>query len=157
MGAFLLFGLLMVSLLTGMIMEQRAVNSQQPERSSTAASGAAAFLSYKRAVQAYVYAHPSVSGSIDIASLPATETQTATSAMKNVVLRTGSGSKVVTWWDVNSGALNDVLSLADGDRAIGVSTGQHWTTPAGGDMGPLPVTVPSGDVVSFVIFTGSGY
>ena len=157
MGAFLLFGLLMVSLLTGLIMEQRAVNSQQPDRSPVAASGAAAFLSYKRAVQAYVYAHPSASGSIDVTSLPTADTQSATSAMKNVVLRTGAGSEIVTWWDVSSGALNDVLSLADGDRAIGVSTGQNWTTPDGGDMGPLPITVPAGDVVSFVRFTGSGY
>lgn len=157
MGAFFLIGLLFVSILTGLIMEQGALNTQQRSAVTAGASDLTAFLSFKRAVQGYVTANPSVSGSIPLSSLPSSETEGATSAMKDMVIRTGSGTEIVTWWEMSGARLDDLLAAAEGDRAIGISTGQNWQTPYGGDMGPLPVTVPAGDIVSFVIFTGSGF
>lgn len=157
MGAFIFIGLFVVSVLTGLIVEQRTLNAAQEDGAPDATSDLTAYLSYKKAVQAYVFAHPSTSGSVALADLPSSDVQGATSAMKNMVLRTGSSSEVVTWWETSSQRLDGLLAAAEGDRAIGISNGQSWQTPAGGDMGPLPVPVPAGDIVSFVIFTGSGF
>jgi ethanolamine utilization microcompartment shell protein EutS len=72
----------------------------------------------------------------------------------NYVSRNASGTMVITWIPLSASVIADTISLADGDRSIGIAHGMSWSSPVYGNMGSLPVSVPEGDIVSVVTFTG---
>ena len=155
MGAYLLFGLALAAFLLGLISEDRTRNTvMRPDRISADLSG---FVAYKTAVQAYVSVHPGTSGTIPLGSLSLTVSSTSVANMNNLVVRTSTGTQVQAWALNSVGGLPDALAASENDRAIGTSTGGKWQTPTGGDMGPLAQAIPVGDVVSLVVFSGTGF
>ncbi|MFC0512080.1 MULTISPECIES: type IV pilus biogenesis protein PilM [Asaia] len=114
------------------------------------------YLAYKNAVQVYVMRNPGTNGSIPTYALDLDPSTTSTINPGNQIIRTGNGTQIVTWTTSQPGLLSAILQASSGDASIGTSTGYRWTTPLSGDMGPLPLQVPVGDIVSFVTFTGVG-
>lgn len=153
----LLLPLALVMILGALALEQRVMNDRRSAVMTEEAVGEG-FLAYKRAVQHYVHDNPGVTGSISLASLPTSDITGATSAMHNIVQRSAAGTTIQTWWDgAGSARLAALQRLSQGDIAIGLSNGSTWQSPAGGNMGALPVAVAAGDVVSVVTFTGTGF
>ncbi|MFT9089621.1 MAG: type IV pilus biogenesis protein PilM [Gluconacetobacter sp.] len=147
-----------VMILGALALEQRVMNDHQTQVTMDGDVAAEGFLSYKRAVQAYVHQSPGITGSISLASLPSADITGTTSAMHNIVQRSAAGTTIQTWWDgAGSARLAALERLSQDDIAIGLSNGATWQSPAGGEMGTLPVAVAAGDVVSVVTFTGTGF
>lgn len=157
MAAFVLLGFVAIALIAGEIARNEIITKGAWPVVSDATGPSLAFLAYKNAVQLYVTRNPGVSGSIPSYALSLDASTLTTISPGNQVIRTGNGTQVITWTAPQPGLLPAVLQGADGDTSIGTSTGTRWSTPTAGDMGPLPIQVPSGDVVSFVTFTGSGF
>ncbi|MBB2161585.1 type IV pilus biogenesis protein PilM [Gluconacetobacter sacchari] len=154
----LLLPLALVMILGALALEQRVMNDHHSGVTMDEDVVADGFLSYKRAVQAYVHESPGITGSISLASLPTADITGATSAMHSIVQRSAAGTTIQTWWDgAGSARLAALQRLSEGDIAIGLSNGSTWQSPAGGQMGALPVAVAAGDVVSVVTFTGTGF
>jgi len=154
MSAFAMLPQVIVSMLLGLIGEQGALNTvMRPENPG---SDLSTFVSYKQAVQSYVSANAGYTGTVP-ASLLSSSAGAQSSGYGNTVIRNDTGTQIVTWAPGNGLALNDALAASEGDRAIGISTGTRWQTPLGGDMGPLPFAIPSGDLVSVVLFIGTGF
>ena len=115
------------------------------------------WLAYKAAVQTYVENNPAFSGTVplDQIGMPADSPDLSTAG--NFVTRESMTTQVVTWMALSGSSISSARRLAAGDQSIGISEGNTWETPSYGNMGPLPVTVPAGDVVSCVSFTGTGF
>lgn len=157
MAAFALLGFVVIALIAGEIARHEAITKGAWPVASNATGPSLAFLAYKSAVQLYVTRNPGTSGSIPLYALSLDASSITTISPGNQVIRTGGGTQVITWTASQPGLLPAVIQGSDGDASIGTSTGTRWSTPTAGDMGPLPIQVPSGDVVSFVTLTGNGF
>ncbi|MCP1213812.1 type IV pilus biogenesis protein PilM [Acetobacter okinawensis] len=112
------------------------------------------WLAYRSAVQFFVERHPNVSGSLDMADIGMSEEKQFLPNVGNYVSKNGSGTTIVTWIPLSANVISDTIRLADGDRSIGIAHGTSWSSPFYGNMGNLPISVPEGDIVSVVTFTG---
>jgi hypothetical protein len=116
------------------------------------------FLNYRQAVMAYVQANPASTGTIPASSLATYETQPFSSTflalVGNNVTTTVNGPEVTVYGAMPAGVLTVILNQSGDDASIGLSSGTTWTSQANGVVAtaqPLPVAVPSGDIVS--VFT----
>lgn len=112
------------------------------------------WLDYRSAVQFYVERHSDFSGSLELSDVGLDEEQKFLPNVGNYVFKDSSGTTIITWMALSSNIIADTIRLADGDRSIGISHGTSWTSPFFGNMGNLPVSVPEGDIISVVTFTG---
>jgi len=157
-SAFILLGLVIVTLLTGAIVGERVINGQNAVATLPGEDpAAAAFVSYKMAVQAFVARNPGFAGSVALSDLGLQASASFLTNAANDVRLVAGGTGITVWEPGTSTFLSEVAASAEGDVAIGTSDGTNWTTPVLGQMGPLPVTVPEGDIVSFITYSGSGF
>lgn len=153
----LLLPIVLISIIGGLALEQHVLTAGIAVTTTDDVTGEG-FLAYKRAVQKYVHDNPGITGSVPLASLAPADVTGVTSAMHNLVQKTSAGTTIETWWDgTGSARIGALERLSQGDIAIGLSDGNSWISPSGGNMGPLPYAVAAGDVVSVVTFTGIGF
>lgn len=112
------------------------------------------WLAYRSAVQFFVEQHPNISGSLDLSDLGMTDEQQFLPNVGNYVSKNGNGTTIITWIPLSPNVISDTIRLSDGDRSIGIAHGTSWSSPFYGNMGNLPFSVPEGDIVSVVTFTG---
>lgn len=117
-------------------------------------NAAQSWLAYRSAVQFYVERHPDFTGTLDLSDLGMDDEKQFLPNAGNYVSKSGIGTTVMTWIPLSANIIADTIRLSDGDRSIGISHSTSWFSPFYGDMGSLPVTVPYGDIVSVVTFTG---
>ena len=154
-----LFPIMMLMLVISVLMLQQA-NMRAMQGSilqQKIAADAQFFLNYRQAVMAYVQANPSTTGSIPSNSLAPYTPQPFSIAfltlVGNNVTSTGSGPEVTVFGAMPSGVLNVIINKSGNDASIGLSSGTTWTSQANGVVAtpqPLPIAVPSGDVVSVI-------
>ncbi|MFT8828157.1 type IV pilus biogenesis protein PilM [Acetobacter syzygii] len=113
------------------------------------------WLAYRTAVIRYVEKHPLVSGQIALSMIGMDDQAHFLSGAGNFVIRNAENVAVLTWMPMSDASITDTIRLSDNDHSIGTSLGNTWETPDFGDMGNLPVYVPSGDIVSEVLLTGT--
>jgi len=156
--AFVFLGLVLIVLFRAEMASDRTVYKGLFPQTPNLAGAGYAFLAYKNAVQTYVSSHPGLgSGAIPVSALVLDAGVTTQIIPGNTIIAASSGTTIVTWASAQPGLIAGVMQASQGDRAIGTSSGTRWSTPSLGDMGPLPIAVPAGDVVSVVTFTGTGY
>lgn len=146
-----------VSLIIGLSVTQRVINEHVSEQVPGSTPDAVIYLQYKAQVQAYVWNHPGFNGTVDSSALAVGGTQAALIGAGNDVRSTAAGTTVTTWATGTSSLLAAIILKSGGDVAIGTSAGTTWSTPSLGDMGALPLTVASGDIVSSISFSGTGF
>ncbi|MCP1242790.1 type IV pilus biogenesis protein PilM [Acetobacter lambici] len=112
------------------------------------------WLAYRSAVQFYVERHPDFSGSLDLSDIGMSNEKQFLPNAGNDVSKDSNGTTIVTWMPLAPNIVADTIRLADGDRSIGIAHDTSWSSPFFGNMGNLPVSVPEGDIISVVTFTG---
>lgn len=112
------------------------------------------WLAYRSAVQSYVDRHPDFSGSLNLSDIGMANETLFLSGVGNDVSKGKDGTTIVTWMPLPPDVIADTIRLADGDRSIGIAHDTSWSSPFFGNMGNLPVSVPEGDIISVVTFTG---
>jgi hypothetical protein len=154
--AFAFLGLATSTEATYRALDTMIGSQNQPLSSKASVPGT--FLLYRAAILSYVDAHPGFTGSVATSDLGFTDAQIeALSGGGNEVIRSGSSTTIETWAPMSAGDIDRAVATSQGDMAIGTSQGTTWTSPIAGYMGALPVAVASGDAVSVVTLTGSGF
>jgi hypothetical protein len=113
------------------------------------------FVSYQRAVAAYMQTNPTFIGTVSSAALTTQKTPFSASFLaiaSNAVTATAGGGRVVTSFAaLPTGALRDALNISDNDLSLGLASGANWISAAyGATAVPLSTAVPSGNVVSVI-------
>ncbi|WP_225063063.1 type IV pilus biogenesis protein PilM [Komagataeibacter rhaeticus] len=155
---FLILALALL-VIVGALSQGLGVTNRQirPVADIVADPAALSWLAYKAAVQTYVERNPAFAGTVPLDQIGVPADGPDLSTAGNFVVRDSGTTQVVTWMALSGSSISSARRLAAGDQSIGISTGNTWETPSYGNMGPLPVTVPAGDVVSCVSFTGTGF
>ncbi|MBS0987399.1 hypothetical protein JK182_01660 [Acetobacter okinawensis] len=154
--AFAFLGLATSTEATYRALDTMIGSQNQPLSSKASVPGT--FLLYRAAILSFVDAHPGFTGSVAATDLGFTDAQIAALAGGgNEVIRSGNGTTIQTWVPMSASDIERAVATSQGDMAIGTSQGTTWTSPIAGDMGALPVAVASGDAVSVVTLTGSGF
>ncbi|ETC99460.1 type IV pilus biogenesis protein PilM [Asaia sp. SF2.1] len=158
MAAFVFLGLALIVLFRAEIASDRTIYKGLFPQTQNQTGAGYAFLAYKNAVQFYVSDHPGLeSGAIPLSALALDSGVTTLISPGNTIIRSDAGTTIVTWAAPQAGLIDAVMQASQGDRSIGTSSGTRWSTPYFGDMGSIPAPVPTGDIVSVVTFTGTGY
>lgn len=113
------------------------------------------WLAYRTAVIHYVEEHPLTSGPITLSMIGMDNEAMFLTGAGNVVIRNEDYVTVLTWMPMSEASITDTIRLSANDHSIGTSLGSTWETPRFGDMGNLPVYVPSGNIVSEVLLSGT--
>ena len=147
--------ILAFALIIGTFAEEKglAVLALQQDSYEEPDNAAQKWLAYRSAVQFYVERHPGFAGALALSDLGMNDERQFLPGAGNYVSRNASGTMVITWIPLSASVIADTISLADGDRSIGIAHGMSWSSPVYGNMGSLPVSVPEGDIVSVVTFT----
>lgn len=148
--------IIFVAVASGLVtMERGRVHATSPNVQATqSVATGQSFMAYRTAVVRYSENNGGFRGAVPVAGLnwPAGLTaKTAPRGAANEIIAGPNGSRIVcAWAKARSGTAARLAGAYAGDETIGVSNGVDWSTPAGGVMGPLPVSVPAGDIVSVV-------
>lgn len=117
-------------------------------------AGGSAFMAYRSAVVRYSEQNASFRGAVPASALPwpaGLAPNTAPPGAANEILNGPNGERIVcAWATVGNGTVARLATALGGDATIGESNGTEWSAPGYGVMGPLPVSVPAGDIVSVV-------
>ena len=153
MGASPLFPLFIALFFLGIAALGRnhyEANLNQMRLEAESALQAGTFLYYRQIVSAYVLTHAGWTGSLSSADLAAQGIPLAVQeSIGHVVVASAAGRQLIVYADMN-GKGYEVYRQAEGDASIGqVVNGQFQSFNQGTPV-PLPVTVPDGDVISFI-------
>lgn len=143
-------------LLFGVYLERREqLVSQQPGHGYVDdRAKASEFLNYKSAVLAFLNQNSQYVGDISVSQV-ASFTDYNLSSISGVagahVVSVDGGREVEIYASMDSIAVSEAKDLNNGDAALGVSSGNSWTSYIRGSISfPLPIAVNSGDLVYFV-------
>lgn len=123
-----------------------------PATQISAAATGQYFVAFRNAVNAYVTANPTFTGSVPYSSLALPGGMPMLQEAGNQVTATASGNGriIVCRAALPAFALFQTVKNMDGDETLGLVNGTQWSSPVYGPMGELPsgIQVPDGDAVS---------
>lgn len=155
---YIILAMALLLITAGSISSLRVIQGQNtPAALDTGTRATRAWLSYKSALLAYLEKNPGADGSLSLDQIGLATDAGLLAAAGNQIQRGPNAVTLEAWMPLTSDEISDAIRLSNGDKSIGTSTGDRWTTPVFGDMGTLPVSAPAGDVVSVVTLSGSGY
>lgn len=153
MGASPLFPLFVAVFFLGVAALTRnhvEMNQVSTVAAANAALQAATFLNYRSVVTTYAQTHPGWTGTVPAAVLTAQGiTVTAQGQIGHQVVASTSGRQLVVFAGM-PGKEYEVFRLAEGDVAIGLAVNGQFKPFNQGPAAALPITIPNGNVVSFV-------
>lgn len=153
MGASPLFPLFVAMFFIGVTALTRnhvEMNQAKVAAEASAALQAGTFLNYRSVVTAYAQAHPGWIGSMPVDVLTAQGVSLAAQGLiGHQVVASGAGRQLIVFAGM-PGKEYEVFRRAEGDAAIGLAFNGQFQPFNQGPAAALPITIPNGNVVSYV-------
>lgn len=153
-----------VLFLTGLaaLFGDNAAAVRTPTREAPKTATVQDFIVYRNAVLRYVENNRGVgaSSTVTIAAPDLSLPQGATPALVpagagNEVVGNGTARTIYVWWPAGNASPARLGGAFAGDATMGVVNGSGWATASLGAMGPLPMRLPAGDLISVVELGGA--